>query len=190
MHIEYETTLDDIADAHLRVAARSRLARRTRWQSTFWIAALTSLLLFLLLALRGATLVERCVFAGLGAVVGAGGYWLNYRRSMKRRVLKYLREQMQTDGPLRFAVELREDCIWTKQGDTQLSFGWPNVREILDSEDGIEFRMRDGGFVIIRHRGFPSQEAREQFKEIANKRIERDSGNAAADAVPTGAVHP
>jgi len=36
--------------------------------------------------------------------------------------------------------------------------------------------MHDGGFVIVRSRRFPSQETREQFKEIANKWIERDSG--------------
>lgn len=190
MRIEYETTLDDIADAHLRAVARSKLVRRTRWQSTFLMAVFTPVLVFLLLSHLGATLGECYVFAGLGAVLGAGGFWMNYRPSMKRRALKYLREQMQSDGLLHFAVELREDCIWTKQGQTQLSFDWTNVREIRDSADGIEFRMGDGGFVIVRSRGFPSQAAREQFKEIANKRIERDSGKAAADGGPTGAVHP
>jgi hypothetical protein len=190
VRIEYDITLDDIADAHLRAAARSKLARRTRWYSTFWTAAITGALIFLWLLLRGATLAERVVFAGLGVTIGAGGHWLNYRRSMKRRILKYLRERMQSDGPLRFVMELRDDCIWTKQDGTQSSFEWSNVAEILDSEDGIELRMRDGGFVIVRSRGFPSQEARQEFKEIANKRMERDSGRAAVGGGPTGAVHP
>ncbi len=180
MRIEYETTLDEIADAHLRAAARSKLARRARWQGTLWIVVLTAFLLYLLFSLRGATFAERCIISGLGAIVGAGGYWLTYQRSMKRRILKYLREQMHIDGPLHFAVELCEECIWTKQNTTQLSFDWANVQEVLDSPDGIEFRMRDGGFVIVRSRGFPSQEAREQFKEVANARVDASSNRADA----------
>lgn len=138
----------------------------------------------MLLALRGATLTECVTLAGLGAVVGGGGYWMSYPRSMKRRVLKHLREQMQTAGRIRFAVELRDECVWTRQGGTQLSFDWTNVAEVLDSEDGIELRMRDGGIVVVRSRGFPTQEAQREFKEIANSRIERDSGKAAADGGP------
>jgi hypothetical protein len=104
VRIEYDNTLDDVADAHLRAAARSKLVRRTRWQSTFWIAAMTGALIFLWLSLRGATLAERFVFAGLGVTIGAGGHWLNHSRSMKRRILKHLRERMQSDGPFRFVM--------------------------------------------------------------------------------------
>jgi hypothetical protein len=190
MHIEYETTLDDIADDQVHALARSELARRTRWQIALWIAVLASILLFLLLSLLGATLLERFLVAGFGAVGGSVGYLMSYRRTMKRRVLEYLREQVQSDGPLLLTVELRDDCIWTKQGGTQVSFDWTNLREILDSADGIELRMRDGGSVIVRSRGFPSQAVREEFKEIASKRLERNSGNDAGDGGPTGAIHP
>ena len=115
MRIEYEATLDDMADAHYRVAARSRLVKRTRWQSAFWSALFSGIILFMYLTIRGAALPERLIFTGLGIVAGAAGYLLTYRRSMKRRVLKYLRERMQSDGPCHFIVELRDDCIWTKQ---------------------------------------------------------------------------
>ena len=91
------------------------------------------------LTLRGAALPERFIVAGLGITVGAGGYWLNYRRSVKRRIMKHLRERMQPDCRLRFVVELRDDCIWTKQGGTQLCVDWANIAEISDAGDAIEF---------------------------------------------------
>ncbi len=175
MRIEYETTLDDIADVHLRMAQRSRLAQRARWQGALWIVVLTSVILLLWLLHLGVPLAERCAISAFGAIGSAGGYWLNYHRSMKRRILKHLREQMHTDGPLHFAVELREDCIWTKLATTQLSFDWMNLQEIIDTPDWVELRMRDGSFVIVRSRGFPSQEAREQFKKIANTNLNRIS---------------
>ncbi len=171
MHIEYETTLDEIADAHLRIATRSKLAKRTRWQATFWGALYTGIILFMCLTLLGAALPERFIVVGIGITVGAGGYWMNYRRSMKRRMMEYLRERMPSDCPLHFVAELREDCIWTKQGGTQLSFDWTNVAEIADAGDAIEFRMRDGGFVIVRNKGFATEENRREFMEFANQRL-------------------
>lgn len=181
MRIEYETTLDEIADAHIRAIWRSKLARRTRWQSTIWVAVLTSAALFFLLSFEGATIAERLFFCGLGAAVGAAGYWLTYRWSIKRRVFKYLREKMKPEVPLHFAVELRDDCIWTRLGRTQLAFDWSNLAEIFDCEDGIELPMRDGGFVIVRNKGFPSPEARQEFMKIVQERKERDPGKATAE---------
>jgi hypothetical protein len=171
MHIEYDITLDDLADACLRSTVRSKQAERARRHATFWCAVLTGTVLFMCFALCGTRIAWRFAFAGLGAAVVAGWYWLDYRRSCKRRLLRYLREQMQPDAPIRFVVELRDECIWTKQGGTQSSFGWDNVAEIVDSEDGVELHMRNGGFVFVKSREFPSEEAREEFKEIVNKKM-------------------
>lgn len=171
MKIEYDATLDDIADAYVRMAAKSNMARRSRWQGVFWIALFTGLILFMHLTLCGATAVERSVVTILGIVVGAGGYWLTYRDSAKRRTVKYLREQMHSDGPFPFTVELRDDCIWIKQGTTQMSFDWNNVAEMVDAGDALEFRMHDGGFVIVRNKGFPTLESREEFKRVADQRL-------------------
>ena len=59
MRIEYETTLDDFADVHLRAHARSSTAKRERWQVTFCIATLTGFGIYFFLALCGASLTER-----------------------------------------------------------------------------------------------------------------------------------
>lgn len=173
MKVEYDTTLEDIADAHFRMAAKSRMVRRSRWQAVIWIALFTGGFLFIYLTLRGATGVERSIVTVLGIVVGAGGYLLTYRDSAKRRTVKYLREQMHSDGPFPFTVEIRDDCIWTKQGTTQLTFDWGNVAEMVDAGDAVEFRMRDGGFVIVRNKGFQTSESREEFKRAANQRLQR-----------------
>ena len=108
-----------------------------------------------------------------GMAIGGGGYWLNYPQGVKRRVLNYIRAQVASDEPEPFAVELRDDCVWTKQGRTQLSFEWSNVAEILDSEDAIEFVMHDGGFVVVRNKGFATGQARREFKQIADEMLQR-----------------
>ena len=170
MRIEYDTTLEKIADAHLRAYVRCNIAKCTRWQSTLCVAALAVVLFFLLFNLIGATLPEIIVFTILGASVTTCVYGLDYYRSMKRRILKYLREQIQSDDAIRFEVELRDDCIWTKQCGTQLCFDWANVVEIVDPGDAVELRMRNGGFVIVRNKGFPTTESRQEFIKIANNK--------------------
>jgi len=177
MKIEYTTTLENIADAHFRMAEQSKSFDRTRWQGSFWIALFSGLILFMFATLLGATIVARLVMSIVGIVVAVGCYWSSYRDSAKRGIVKYLREQMKSDGPFPFAVELRDDCIWTRQGTTHISFDWNNVAEIVDTADAIEFRMRDGGFMIVHNIGFQSPEIREEFKRLANNHLEPISGS-------------
>jgi hypothetical protein len=172
MHIEYDATLDEIVDVCLRATERSKLAKRTRWQSTFSVAFMIGIILFLFLTLDGATRTQKLVFVGGSVVLGTGGFWLSYRHSMKKRILKHLREQLQSDAPVPFAVELREDGVWFKQGGTQVSHDWSNVVELVDDKDGVVLRMREGGFLMVRNRGFPTPESRAEFLGMARKKIQ------------------
>jgi hypothetical protein len=160
MRVEYDATLDDVADAHLRAYSRSSMARRWRRQTIIWTGLLTGLFMFVIV---WENLLQRLLWAGFGVILGAGFQALTYREMIRCRNRNYIRERLGSDGPFRFMVELREDCVWTKQDATQVSFDWPNVREVVDGPDGIEFRMRDGGFVIVRNKGFASASERSDF---------------------------
>lgn len=181
MRIEYETTLEEIADAYLRVVSRSNLLRRQRWVGSLIIFGLISGIV----SVWAFFIVEGLLFGYIllilfGAVAAGVYWWKSFPKLMKRHCMKYAKEQLQTVGPQRFAVELRDDSIWTKQGSTQISFDWSNLDEMIDSSDGIEMYMRDGGFVFVRNKGFKSQEEREQFKEIVKRYSERASGTSAS----------
>ena len=159
MKIEYDTTLDDIADAHLRMAAKSKMAGRSRWQGVFWIALFTGLILFMYLTLRGATVIER---------------------SAALAPRRFVLDDILVHAAVAAGAELRDDCIWTRQGTTQISFDWSNVAEMTDTGDAVEFRMQDGGFVIVRNKGFPTAESREEFKRVANQRLNGTARKLAA----------
>jgi hypothetical protein len=169
MQIQYEITLDDSVETSLRVIARSKLAKRMRWQATFWNGIISGIILFVYGTLRGKTLSERLIIAILAMALVSGGYWLSYRRNMKRRALKLLRERNQSDGLIQITVELRDDCLWTRQDGTQLSYDWAQVDEIVNAEDGVEFFMRDGGFVFVRNKGFSTEKDREEFLNAASQ---------------------
>jgi hypothetical protein len=127
MHIEYETTLGELADENLRLVTRSKIARRTRWKSTLWVALLSGMLIFIILTFLGATLPERFTYSALGATMIPGVYWLSYWPYVNHYILMELRERMQGDGPFRFAVELQDDCLWIEQGGVRVAYDWKNV---------------------------------------------------------------
>jgi len=170
MHVEYDTGLDELADAQLRALAHSGMVKRMRRRGVLWMAVLTAVPLYLYLALRGASLAERLVFAGLGVLIALGGYALTWRRSARKRLRKYLLEQFQSDRPIRFMVELRDDCIWIQQDGVQLLFDWNHVSEVVDAGDAVEFYMKNGGFVMVRNKGFVDAQGRAEFLDIARKR--------------------
>lgn len=170
MHIEYDTTIDEIVDVNVAVVSASKAAKRMRWQATMWAALFSGVILYLFLAHLGAPISERLIFTGLGVIISAGGYNLTYHQSLKRRMRKCICEKIKSESPIRFMVELRDDCIWTKQSGVQLSVDWGNVSEIKDSGDAVVFRMSDGGFVFVRNKGFASDQDKKQFMKIAHER--------------------
>ena len=169
MQIEYETTIDELVDAHMRALSRSQSAKRARWYATIWTALLTGIILYLYLAFLGAPLIRRFIFAALGVLFATGGYNLTYAQSLRRRIRKHLHDQMPSGLPMRFTVELRDDCIWTKQAGTQISFDWGNVAAVVDTGDAVEVRINGGGLIVARNKGFNSQKERLDFMTIANK---------------------
>jgi len=181
VRVEHDVSLDEIADVHLRIVARSKVARRNRWTIWFVLTVLVGSVVFLLLLQLGATTAVCLVGTGLSITGGSAAYWLFYPWSTKRHILKLLREQVQSHGPMRFVVELRDDCVWTKQAGVQLSIDWSNVADVLDTDDGIELRMHDGGLVMVRSKGFPNAKVRREFKELAMMRMQRDSSTASRD---------
>lgn len=161
MRIEYDATLDDIAETHLRLEARSKVARTWRWEGIVISGLLAGVILFML--------IPEPLLTGVG---GAVLYAITYKRMLRRRLRKYLREQLGTEGPVKFQVELTEAGIWTKQKNTQITFEWANVASLEETSDSVDFIMRDGGIVVVRNKGFQSSDTRRQFLECGRKHIE------------------
>jgi hypothetical protein len=167
MHVEYDTTIDEIVDAYLRALSLSKAAKRARWQASLWTTLLTGIILFLWGTFLRAPITHRCAFTVLGVLVTTGGYNLTYRQNLRRRLRKHLLNQMPSGTSMRFMVELRDDCIWTKQAGNQMSFDWGNVSEVVDTGDALEVRVKGGGMVVVRNKGFQSQQERSEFLNVS-----------------------
>ena len=63
---------------------------------------------------------------------------------------------------MRRETELRPEGLWSKSHDTEISFAWQRLREIVDAEHGIELWF-DPGLTVIRSRAFDTPERRHEF---------------------------
>jgi hypothetical protein len=162
--VQYQATQDDILDTHLRLQKRSKLISRWMLQGMLFTGLIVAVL-FALLISGNAILKMRWAIAGF--FMACAFYYVAYRGLIKGRMRKFLREQMGTDGPVPFEVELTPDGIWTKLHKVQLSFAWEDVSEISDLPDSIEMYVAEGGIVVVRDKAFSSTADRKRFLEIA-----------------------
>ena len=169
IHIEYDATLDDLLDVSLRWVGQSRAAKRARYWTTFCGVALGGVLVYVMFGFYGSPMPERLTLSGVGIAAGSIYYLFTYRRRLRSRLRKHLREQMQSQPTICFAVELRDEGIWIKQGPTESLTDWSNLREVVDTGDAVELRMHNGQLVVIRNERFPTARDRSEFVKIANE---------------------
>jgi hypothetical protein len=83
--------------------------------------------------------------------------------------LKYYREQLGGDGPFLCEVEITPAGLTIRQIGIETKRPWSVVEEIVDTSDGLEFRCRIGGILVVRDRAFETAELRSVFLRRAKE---------------------
>jgi len=169
MHIQFEITPDDMVDTALRALDRSATYRAQRTRNICLMALVMGFVSFLALSFFAGddSLLARFLVSGFAAIVGGVVQLFTERWTIERRLYAYSEEQLGTDEPVNFQVELTPAGILTEAQDTQINFAWSKVEEIAETDDSIDFFMRNGGIVVVRKRAFGSTDAIRQFLELA-----------------------
>jgi hypothetical protein len=190
MRVEFDATLDDLVDVHLRLLARSRVARGWCWSGSIatGLVAGSGLLilipeLFSPLAMPWEVEITLAILlAVLGGIVAAAIYPSVYRRIVATRLRRYCREQLRSDAPFTVEVQLLPGGIRAQQLGTEIACDWANVKAIEEGEDSVDFVVRSGGIIAVQDRAFASSTARREFVELA--RHYRDEARSSADRSP------
>lgn len=156
-----------MVDASMRLLARSKTIRSTRWQGLLWTAGLTWLLVF---ALFGASF-KGGLIGLLAASISALIYPSMHRQSVQKRLRKFCKEKFGETTSFICEVELTPTGIRTQSLNTQTTSEWKNVEEILVTEDSVDIFTRQGGGVVVRNRAFQSADERRVFIELAQNLV-------------------
>jgi hypothetical protein len=166
--VEFDATLDEAIDVHVRAARRTSAFRRQRLINQ-WSVGLACALVLAGVTFREAprpvTLLAFCLVSAFAAAVGLvvaflyGWYLDNHVRRYTKRSLV---EQYGGPGPFPTQFEIRPEGLWAKSKALEITFPWSNLDGIEERGGDVELTFRPG-FVVIRARAFSTPEDRARF---------------------------
>lgn len=174
MRIQFQATVEDFVDVHERAIARSRLVRSWHREGAVVTALacglLTSIVVFILTYVMWPLVPALMWSIGSGLITGAiAGN--QHRQKVRQRLYSYYQEVFGERQSLPCEVELGDAGLMVKQLGTQIMFEWPNVEEMRETEDAVEFYMYERGAVLVKKRYFASVEELQQFLDVARQHL-------------------
>ena len=162
--ISYDVTLDQSADIRMEQFRRSARMRRSFLLGFLWPVGFVALTYLLF---PGDWFVKfLCALSVI--VMGAGLYPLVYRRALRSRIGKLIAEDLRTSDPVRHWMTLDREGIHVKWLKTVRHFEWASVDTLDETEDAIEFHMKDGGLAVAFKSAFRDVNDMREFMDIAH----------------------
>jgi hypothetical protein len=163
IRIEFEVTLDDVADYDSRLLQRTKLYRRGRFLTLLLVGAAAG---WIGVSIAAAVLgrparAELLVGAALGACL-LSRCWPLYDRSVTRRTRAFLAERYGVLKPTQCAIELRLACLWHRQDGTEIEIEWTMIKAVDDKAYGVELWL-DRHPILATNNAFATPSDRERF---------------------------
>ncbi|NLV39850.1 MAG: hypothetical protein GXY15_01300 [Candidatus Hydrogenedentes bacterium] len=171
MKVAYDATLDDVVDSAIRIRERSK-AHQSFIRLLFLFGLFfTAIFGFTVPIIGGGALWGRLAAGGFCALLFTALYLLSgylLRPLEKKMLRRFFREQLDTEGPIRFEVEIRESEILFWQLGVQSVIAWKRVNAVNEQGNAIEL-WTPGTLLVIRDRAFGSAEARSEFLDLCKR---------------------
>jgi hypothetical protein len=173
--IQFDSTLDEVVDAGIRLTTRTQTFRAYRARAVWVSGGCLSAALLATVFFRGnqnqvelsAAMWTILVVVALSLGAGFGYLYGRYiDGAMRRQYKKIVSEQFGGVTDVRCEIELRREGVWVVQNGMEMTFPWKNVAGIEDTGDAIELRFSPG-LVVARNRAFRDEIERGQFLERA-----------------------
>ena len=171
VRIEFDATLDEVADVGIRMVRRTRAYQSARRRSQWGFGVMLPLVF-----LAGSGALSKAVSAGdwgivLGVGVGLGvGSGLLYGSFhdwwVRSHHGKVVADMHAGASSVHCEVELRPESLWIRQNGLEQLYPWCGATMVNDSGDAIELWF-DQGLVVLRNRVFASPTSRRKAMESA-----------------------
>jgi len=170
--IVYDATVDDAVDVSLRLANRTHAFRKQRQTNVIVVGIGAGLAFFAAwMYTVGASLLHLVLATVAGTVFGIV-FAAIYRRFLDKEIRtqhrKIVAEQFGGKTAIHSEIELRQDCVWVRQGGLEMLFPWTGCTGVLNNRHDIQMDFTLG-ICVIRNRHFASTAEREMFLETARR---------------------
>lgn len=179
MRVTFDATVDEIADAHVRLFMATPGAERDRRVAALLTGGFIATLLFFLLS--G---FHPIVSAPAALLAGGFGFW-QYRREfervVRRRAGRAVVEQLGEDVPVPTTIDLLPEGLVIEQLGSTHRVEWNRISQLVDRPVGVELRAeRPAALLVVRARAFANIVQRAAFVRLARKYL----AEAEESAVP------
>jgi hypothetical protein len=164
MRVQFSYSQEDLVDASLRFAARSKSVRLMRRKRTAWLALLAWLLVFVFFRFSFHGAIAGMIAALI--VVITDPFTYNYE--LRKNLRKIAKERYGEENEFVCEVELLPEGLKTSAENIQGTTAWKTIDEVVSTDDSVDIFGRKCG-VIVRNRAFSSAEERARFIELARE---------------------
>ena len=173
MQVSFTYSQEDLVDATVRFAERSKALRDNRRRQLFWSAVLLASVAVLILkvSIMGMIVAASAVFV----VVIINPYLYDRRY---RKILRNLyKEKLGDENEFVCEVELLPEGMKTSSQNHQCTTEWSTVEAIEPTSDSVDIFGRKGGGCIVRNRAFSSPRERQEFIDLARQYMNRSQSS-------------
>jgi hypothetical protein len=172
IHVEYDATLDDVVEAYVREARRSKMyelypqpSLRSMISGGLVGGAVGWISVTVLLGRPVGA--EVFVGAGLGGFVGLLGGLL-YDRRMARHWRAGVATVYAARLPIRCELELRPACLWHRQEGDETTYDWTTVTAIVEKRKEVQIWVEEWP-LLVKNSVFATPSDRDRFVKRARE---------------------
>jgi hypothetical protein len=174
MKVSFKYSQEDLVDATVRFAARSKSLQGMRRRQLLWSALLLLALVILLLRFSMMLLIPAVVTGLIIIIFNPYFYDRRYRKTLSA----FYKEKLGDENEFTCEVELLPEGMRTSGEDHLALLKWKDIEEIVPTSDSVDIFGRKGGGCIVRNRAFASAEERQRFIETATAYLNQAAGSA------------
>ena len=168
MKIQFESTIDEVVDAQIRLFKKSKSAKRWKLQGLILAPLLFIGFYFGIPDEQNIKLI----FAFLASIIFIAIYLGTYKKTIKKRTKKLIIEQLGTDNPIPSEYEFNEEALIFRKMGTEIKINWNSIKKINENDKDIEFLIDKGDIAIIPNRIFASAKQKEKWLKFAKSKTE------------------
>ena len=177
--VEFDSTLDEVVDANMRLVQHTAAYRRQRrqWQWVVGLCVAAGLAVGILRADEAPSLAALAI-APMAALIGGltcGALYGRYHDWYVRRGYRRVVSEMYSGAEaIRCEFEVRDDILWSRSVHAEISFPWSRLTRVTDRPGSIELWF-DPGLAVVRDRAFQTQEERRDFLDSVRQHLKPDA---------------